>query len=308
MIDRGLLNIICCPECRGNLSLKADSLICCLCKRLYDVIDGIPVLCGTGSENWDIHLAMEKWYELYKDFDWEKQRAAYDQTNIPYIYNHLLPINTGDSFLEIGGGPSYLSFNLASNNIRVVSVDFDLGILRLAKKNFDRHKRSAYFICANINRLPFRENVFDFSAGIGVLEHSKNIRQSIKELRRVTRDGGYTFQTVPCLSLLTIITQSIRYGTIPNIPLIEDVIKFFHVTLFRSRFMKYGYEESFSKKMLQEIFGDAGFRNIEVDHYDYNQTIFQRYDFLGKFFFHLMRMRVFGAMPFADIFYIRAHK
>ncbi len=44
MIDEKLLDIICCPKCKGDLELKDNYLICYNCKLMYEIVEDIPVL------------------------------------------------------------------------------------------------------------------------------------------------------------------------------------------------------------------------------------------------------------------------
>lgn len=41
---RELLEIIVCPQCRGNLTLEGESLLCAKCAVEYPIHNGIPVL------------------------------------------------------------------------------------------------------------------------------------------------------------------------------------------------------------------------------------------------------------------------
>lgn len=45
MIDKELLTILACPQCKGPVKLKAEEgLVCEKCMLLYEVQDGIPVM------------------------------------------------------------------------------------------------------------------------------------------------------------------------------------------------------------------------------------------------------------------------
>lgn len=46
MIDPELLEILACPKCKGDISLKEDEsgLICEACKLMYSIKDDIPVM------------------------------------------------------------------------------------------------------------------------------------------------------------------------------------------------------------------------------------------------------------------------
>ena len=45
-IDQRLLEILACPQCKGDLVLteKEDGLICNACKLLYPIKDDIPIM------------------------------------------------------------------------------------------------------------------------------------------------------------------------------------------------------------------------------------------------------------------------
>ena len=43
-LDPALLEIIVCPDCRGDLAVEAEELVCQSCGLAYPVRDDIPVL------------------------------------------------------------------------------------------------------------------------------------------------------------------------------------------------------------------------------------------------------------------------
>lgn len=57
MLDEKLLDIICCPKCKGNLTYDKEKkkLICELCSYIYSIKDGIPImLTDESAENVEI--------------------------------------------------------------------------------------------------------------------------------------------------------------------------------------------------------------------------------------------------------------
>ncbi len=46
MIRKELLEILCCPKCKGDLIYKPDqnTLTCKVCGRVYEVKDDIPIM------------------------------------------------------------------------------------------------------------------------------------------------------------------------------------------------------------------------------------------------------------------------
>ena len=44
MLEKELIDILACPECKGPVQLVGEGLVCEKCKLLYPVRDGIPVM------------------------------------------------------------------------------------------------------------------------------------------------------------------------------------------------------------------------------------------------------------------------
>ena len=44
MIDKELLEILACPECKADVKLQNDKIVCTGCGRRYPIRDGIPVM------------------------------------------------------------------------------------------------------------------------------------------------------------------------------------------------------------------------------------------------------------------------
>ena len=50
MIDPKLLEILACPACGGDVSLKSEKIVCLKCGRKYPIKNGIPVLLADQAE------------------------------------------------------------------------------------------------------------------------------------------------------------------------------------------------------------------------------------------------------------------
>jgi len=44
MIDKELLDILACPECKTDVKLEGEKLVCVQCHRRYPIREGIPVM------------------------------------------------------------------------------------------------------------------------------------------------------------------------------------------------------------------------------------------------------------------------
>jgi len=53
MIDDGLIKILVCPACKGDIQLEGQKLICTKCGRRYPIRNGIPVMLIDEAEGGD---------------------------------------------------------------------------------------------------------------------------------------------------------------------------------------------------------------------------------------------------------------
>ena len=46
MLKKELLEVLCCPKCKGDLDYKAEQnkLVCKACARVYEIKDDIPIM------------------------------------------------------------------------------------------------------------------------------------------------------------------------------------------------------------------------------------------------------------------------
>jgi uncharacterized protein len=51
-IDKGLLEILACPKCKGEVEERAEGIVCRACRLCYPVEDGIPVMLAGDAAEW----------------------------------------------------------------------------------------------------------------------------------------------------------------------------------------------------------------------------------------------------------------
>lgn len=44
MIDKELLEILACPDCKGDVEEKDNKIVCLKCGKKYPIKDGIPIM------------------------------------------------------------------------------------------------------------------------------------------------------------------------------------------------------------------------------------------------------------------------
>lgn len=270
------LKFLCCPDCRGELELKSETLICKSCSNNYPIVESIPVLLPKSIAD-DVKMSREKWEKEYRrTIDKKKMTKLKNGFKKTYLdsamkyFNKILKSLKAKRYLEIGSGPFFIGQELAKLGIFAVGIDYSLGATKLAQAYLKEEKIDNYLlVCGDITKMPFKDNVFDLLYGGGVIEHFKDTKSVVKENYRVLKRDGLAFNTVPCLNVGSLTYRQV-WGNIPNVPVLRGIAEFVHVKLLKGKHMTYGYEYSFTKANLQKIFQNAGFRkeNIEIERFE----------------------------------------
>jgi len=146
----------------------------------------------------------------------------------------------GEKVLDLGCGTGRLYEIFKDKNTDYTGIDFSEKLIHLA-----REKYRLKFIVGDILNLPFSEEKFDSVWAIAVLHHipSKELRgRAIAEIKRVLKPNGRVI--VACWKIKSFLRKNLF------IP-------------FRG---KKRYYYAFSKKELEKLFQDAGFK-IEESRY-----------------------------------------
>jgi ubiquinone/menaquinone biosynthesis C-methylase UbiE len=88
--------------------------------------------------------------------------------------------------LDVGCGEGSRINTLLAQGKRGWGIDISPKAISIAKKKYPIH----IFSVANAEKIPFSNNYFDLSYSAFALEHTKNPKQVISEMFRVTKPGG----------------------------------------------------------------------------------------------------------------------
>ncbi len=75
----------------------------------------------------------------------------------------------------------------------VYSCDFNPKLKKISKGKFKLFKDQYEVKVANLKKLPYENNFFDFVHCAGAIHHTTDYKKSINELCRVTKSGGYIY-------------------------------------------------------------------------------------------------------------------
>jgi ubiquinone/menaquinone biosynthesis C-methylase UbiE/uncharacterized protein YbaR (Trm112 family) len=279
-----VLDILACIDCGSNLSKKDGKLICSQCGCEYKIENDIVLVDSDYGKNTKLSQnKWEKWYqdqlknETYKKEFVDNYRMFYEFGYKQFLESKKLTKN--DIFLEIGCGQFYHSLVLADKCKLVVGIDFSPSALKIAQKMMESKGITNYLLIqAELSKLPLKNNSVDFIYGGGVLEHFDNTPDCLRELNRVLKRNGISFNTVPIVNLASLTYRQI-WGNIPDIPMVREIFKFVHIRLLKARHMVFGYERSFWIPSLKKLHQQAGFTKTKVKRYKTDL----RFAFIPKF-------------------------
>ncbi len=97
----------------------------------------------------------------------------------------LLPSKKG-RILDLGCGTGLYTERLMKMGFDVVSLDYSMEMLRVAKGKMDSE-----FIRGDAMSLPFRDSVFDGIVAVTSFEFFPDPKGAIEEMRRVVKNGGF---------------------------------------------------------------------------------------------------------------------
>jgi SAM-dependent methyltransferase len=106
---------------------------------------------------------------------------------------HYLPSQGKIRVLEIGCGNGAILQSLLDAGYDAYGCD----IIEGTYSHFDTSASRTRAISLNPYRLPFEDGEFDIVVSANVLEHVTNKRETLLEIKRVMRPGGYTFHAYP---------------------------------------------------------------------------------------------------------------
>lgn len=95
--------------------------------------------------------------------------------------------------LDVGCGSGFFSKYFIERNCKVVSIDYSNEALKLTGKLNNK----IMLIKGNILNLPLKEESFDFVFSDGLLEHYKNPKQILLEIKKILKSGGIISTFVP---------------------------------------------------------------------------------------------------------------
>jgi SAM-dependent methyltransferase len=97
---------------------------------------------------------------------------------------------TSGRVLEIGCGMGTMAMQWAKHGSSYTGVDLSPMSIKMSARRFELFGYDGTFVLSDARHLPFADEMFDFGYSWGVLHHSPDLAQSLREMMRVIRKGG----------------------------------------------------------------------------------------------------------------------
>ncbi len=200
-----LVEYLICPKCSQNFTLKIKKKIkkeiiegdlICLKRHKFPISGGIPRLVvdkgktfvktedsfSSKWKNYNKTYHTKKWFDGQKK--WFLERFGWKTSS---NFNKFLKTRT--KILDAGTGVGNSAKLFSSNpNANVFAIDASESVIFAYKKY--GNLPNIHFLQADIRKLPFKKNFFDFICSDQVLHHTKDTESSFKILTKLLAKNG----------------------------------------------------------------------------------------------------------------------
>lgn len=210
-LGNDIINILCCPLCKGTFEIVGNNFICKDCRTKYhkntlllgkhkeyvfDFRIHRPVYCISDTiGKWiDVQEGYKKFRSNHKSID--SLTMYLDEIDcVKEIYNY--EFNIKGKVLDVGGGQGRLRYFLKDKDVPLY-VDIDPYLEIFQDLEFQPNLLKAYpcllkpcnFLSGYAENLPFKKNSFDWVHMRSVLDHFYDPYLALKEAYRVLETDG----------------------------------------------------------------------------------------------------------------------
>lgn len=145
-------------------------------------------------------------------------------------------INDNKKILDVGCGAGQLIREIKKKNkkCKVVGIDFNVNINRLSIEG-------CKFKIEDIRKLSFKDNSFDLVYALDTLEHIKDIKLAIKNIKRVLKPRGKLIITGPTESLFYKFSRFLIKRTFSEKKGPATGVHYYNINRLDKEIRKYGF-------------------------------------------------------------------
>jgi ubiquinone/menaquinone biosynthesis C-methylase UbiE len=280
-----------CPACRGDLQAEREAFVCRSGHR-YVVIDGLPRFVESFPS--DVEATRRSF-----DLQWKisQERGEYNQFSPAYreelvklfLDDVMMPAAAfkGIRALDAGCGIGRWTYAMSELGANVTAIDYN-DQAAAATRAYFKDRPSIRVMQADILRLPFAPESFDFVFAWGVLHYTEDPERAFEALARLVAPGGALFLMIfeYYNPMKLWITHQVRRWTVPMDPARLHRLSDYAARVCSYRAIRYplkpfidigwspqGNYDAFAKmvshhrtaEQVQQLFLHAGFRDLTLN-------------------------------------------
>jgi len=178
-----VLAILQCLDCQAKLQGGANGLVCPNCRRQYPMLNG--VLRFVDAQNYAGSFGFQ--WKLYSRTQLDDASSQRSERAFRRRTGFRPEDLAGKLVLDVGCGMGRFAEVATRWGAHVVGIDLSLASEVAAKNLSDR---TAVIFQADVFKLPFAAESFDYIYSIGVLHHTPDCEQAFKTLPKLLKPGG----------------------------------------------------------------------------------------------------------------------
>ncbi len=249
------LSFLSCPYCECELNQNGSELDCHNCHQDFRIAG--DYLDFTAAENGKLKGQQKFWnvrahfYEALLPVTTMLGNGSFSyQSTIGMISERLMvDLPQKAPILDVATGTGLVIRNLAAAKRQnlIIGVDYSENMLKIAKKRVGSHAQIV-LIKADAHALPFKDGTFAGATCAAALGNMRSPRQVLKEIVRVTADGG------KILLLLTLAEENANWRINLSKKALDVSYTALRVPL-----------QWFNREEIEAMFVDLGCRGVKTD-------------------------------------------
>jgi SAM-dependent methyltransferase len=182
-ISERVLAVLRCLKCGARLLNQADGLVCAGCGAVYPLVNGVVRF--VDAENYAGSFGFQ--WTLYNQTQLDSSISQRSEDAFRGRTGFTPEDLAGKLVLDVGCGMGRFAEVATRWGAWVVGIDLSQAVEAAARNLRDR---DADILQADVFKLPFAEESFDFIYSIGVLHHTPDCERAFKALPRLLKPGG----------------------------------------------------------------------------------------------------------------------
>lgn len=186
MIDKKIIYLLACPECKNELRIEDNKLSCSNCNKIFPIKEGIPLFGFKDEETF--------WKEFFNELsekkgDSEEANAYFSKKSFEFtksVFHRAIGKPSGKNIVDIGCGTGHASSLLSKENL-VIGIDISYKILLHARK------KGLFPVQSSATKLPLKSDSFDIIICNNLLQTIMDGESVLDEMARITSNGGKVF-------------------------------------------------------------------------------------------------------------------